>query len=172
MSILKSQAYFTSSKTTYIDYQCVSTGCCSHVAKTEKSIQKQHVTKSMQRYRFLPKQPKENTEKIINLMIFLILIGYRMLKWQWNGKWRKTCHIALLIIVPVFPLESYQSLLHCIYILFKKNLGSLPTLPRIFLKTLLFDEVPYIGYQTDNICYYWNCPKGCRSCKKLHNVRN
>lgn len=28
------------------------------------------------------------------------------------------------------------------------------TLPRIFLKTLLFDEVPYIGYQTDNICYY------------------
>ncbi len=30
----------------------------------EISIDNQHVTKSLQRYRFLPKQPKENTEKI------------------------------------------------------------------------------------------------------------
>ena len=40
---------FTSSKTTYIDYQCVSTGCCLHVAKIKISIDNQHVTKSMQR---------------------------------------------------------------------------------------------------------------------------
>ena len=63
--------YFTSSKTTLTDYQCVSTGCCTHVAKTEITIDNQHVTKSLQRYKFLPKQPKENTEKIENLMIFL-----------------------------------------------------------------------------------------------------
>ena len=55
--------YFTSSKTTLTDYQCVSTGCCTHVAKTEITIGNQHVTKSLQRYRFLSKQPKENTEK-------------------------------------------------------------------------------------------------------------
>lgn len=63
--------YFTSSKTTLTDYQCVSTGCCTHVAKTEITIDNQHVTKSLQRYKFSPKQPKENTEKITNLMIFL-----------------------------------------------------------------------------------------------------
>ena len=53
----------SSSKTTLTDYQCVSTGCCTHVAKTEITIDNQHVTKSIQRYKFLPKQPKENTEK-------------------------------------------------------------------------------------------------------------
>ena len=37
----------------------------------EISIDNQYVTKSLQRYRFLPKQP--NTEKITNLMIFLNL---------------------------------------------------------------------------------------------------
>ena len=47
--------YFTSSKTTLTDYQCVSTGCCTHVAKTEITIDNQHVTKSLQRYKFLPK---------------------------------------------------------------------------------------------------------------------
>ena len=52
---------FTISKTTLTDYQCVSTGCCTHVAKTEITIDNQHVTKSLQRYKFLPKQPKENT---------------------------------------------------------------------------------------------------------------
>ena len=55
--------YLTSSKTTLTDYQCVSTGCCTHVAKTEIAIDNQHVTKSLQMYEFLPKQPKENTEK-------------------------------------------------------------------------------------------------------------
>ena len=64
-------SYFTSSKTTLTDYQCVSTGCCTHVAKTEITIDNQHVTKSLQRYRFLPKQPKENTEKNTNLSHFL-----------------------------------------------------------------------------------------------------
>lgn len=63
--------YFTSSKTTLTDYQCVSTGCCTHVAKTEITIDNQHVTKSLQRYKFLPKQPKENIEKITNLSHFL-----------------------------------------------------------------------------------------------------
>ena len=52
----------TPSKTTLTDYQCVST--------TEITIDNQHVTKSLQRYRFLPKQPKENTEKITNLLHF------------------------------------------------------------------------------------------------------
>ncbi len=39
--------------------------------KTEITIDNQHVTKSLQRYKFLPKQPKENTEKITNLLHFL-----------------------------------------------------------------------------------------------------
>lgn len=67
--------YFTSSKTTLTDYQCVSTGCCTYVAKTEITIDNQHVTKSLQRYRFLPKQPKENTEKS-QTCNFLIWIDY------------------------------------------------------------------------------------------------
>ena len=49
------QTHLTSSKTTLTDYQCVSTGCCTHVAKTEITIDNQHVTKSLQRYIFLPK---------------------------------------------------------------------------------------------------------------------
>ena len=69
--MFEAESYFTSSKTTLTDYQCVSTGCCTFVAKTEIAIDNQHVTKSLQRYRFLPKQPKENTEKNTNLMIFL-----------------------------------------------------------------------------------------------------
>ena len=75
-------SYFTSSKTTLTDYQCVSTGCCTHVAKTEITIDNQYVTKSLQRYKFLPKQPKENTEKkkITNLPIFLDL------DWLWNAE--------------------------------------------------------------------------------------
>ena len=63
----------TSSKTTLTDYQCVSTGCCTYVAKTEITIDNQYVTKSLQRCRFLPKQLKENTEKITNLSHFLDL---------------------------------------------------------------------------------------------------
>lgn len=48
-------AYFASSKTTLTDYQCVSTKCCTHVAKTEIVIDNQYVTKSMQRYKIPPK---------------------------------------------------------------------------------------------------------------------
>ena len=64
-----------SSKTTLTDYQCVSTGCCTHVAKTEIAIDNQHVTKSPQRYIFLPKQPKENTENTQICYIFLIRVA-------------------------------------------------------------------------------------------------
>ena len=52
------RSYFTSSKTTVLDYQCVSIKCREHVAKTEITIDNQHVTKPMQRYGFLPKYPK------------------------------------------------------------------------------------------------------------------
>lgn len=51
--------YFTSSKSTVIHYQCVSTGCCVHVARIKISIDNQHVTKPMQRYDIIPEQPKE-----------------------------------------------------------------------------------------------------------------
>ena len=66
-------SHLTSSKTTLTDYQCVSTGCCTHVAKTEITTDNQHVTKSLQRYRFLPKQPKENTENVSLLLHFFDL---------------------------------------------------------------------------------------------------
>lgn len=72
-------SYFTSSKTTLTDYQCVSTGCCAHVARTEITIDNPHVTKSLQRYKFLPKQPKEN-KKNHKLAIFLDL------DWLWNAE--------------------------------------------------------------------------------------
>ena len=42
--LISTEAYFTSSKTTLTDYQCVSTGCCTHVPKTEITIDNQHVT--------------------------------------------------------------------------------------------------------------------------------
>ena len=53
------ETYLTSSKSTIIHYQCVSTGCCVHVARIKISIDNQHVTKPMQRYDILPEQPKE-----------------------------------------------------------------------------------------------------------------
>ena len=68
MSALAVIDYLTSSKTTLTDYQCVSTGCCTHVAKTEITIDNQQVKKSLQRYIFLAEQPKENTEKITNML--------------------------------------------------------------------------------------------------------
>ena len=57
--IILSRYYLTSSKSTVTHYQCVSTGCCVHVAKIKISIDNQHVTKPMQRYDILPEQPKE-----------------------------------------------------------------------------------------------------------------
>lgn len=53
--------FFSSPKSTIIHYQCVSTGCCVHVARIKISIDNQHVTKPMQRYDILPEQPKEKT---------------------------------------------------------------------------------------------------------------
>lgn len=63
-------SYFTSSKTTLTDYQCVSTGCCTHVAKTEITIDNQHVTKSLQRYRSLPQITKRKHRKNHELATF------------------------------------------------------------------------------------------------------
>ena len=51
--------YLTSSKSTFIHYQCVSTGCCVHVARVKISIDNQYVTKPIQKYDILPEQPKE-----------------------------------------------------------------------------------------------------------------
>ena len=81
-SFYVSDSYFSSSKSTIIHYQCVSTGCCVHVARIKISIDNQHVTKSLQKYRFLPKQPKENTEKSQTCHIFVILVGHRLQKCQ------------------------------------------------------------------------------------------
>lgn len=44
----------TSSKTTLTDYQCVSTGCCTHVAKTEITIDNQHVTNIIAKVQIFP----------------------------------------------------------------------------------------------------------------------
>ena len=60
-SVIMLNTYITSSKSTIIHYQCVSTGCCVHVARIKISIDNQHVTKPMQRYDILPEQPKEKT---------------------------------------------------------------------------------------------------------------
>ena len=102
--------YFTSSKTTLTDYQCVSTGCCTHVAKTEITIDNQHVTKSLQRYEFLPKQPKENTEKTQTCHIFLILVGHRMLKWKKHS--RLTRYVSPTVYPQAFCLLAYILFLH------------------------------------------------------------
>ena len=59
LSVYINLFYFTSSKSTIIHYQCVSTGCCVHVARIKISIDNQHVTKPMQSYDILPEQPKE-----------------------------------------------------------------------------------------------------------------
>ena len=64
--------YFTSSKSTIIHYQCVSTGCCVHVARIKISIDYQHVTKPMQRYDILSEQQKEKAQKAQICHIFLI----------------------------------------------------------------------------------------------------
>lgn len=55
---------------TFIDYQCSSTGCCKHVEKTKIITDRQHVTKSTQRYRLLPLK----TQKALFYYIFLMHI--------------------------------------------------------------------------------------------------
>ena len=55
--------YFTSSKTTLTDYQCVSTGCCTHVAKTEITIDNQHVTNITAKVLISPQTTKRKHRK-------------------------------------------------------------------------------------------------------------
>lgn len=108
---------------------------------------------------FFPNNQKKTHKMSHRCSIFLIWFGYGIQKWQWNGKWRKTCHITLSIIVPEFSFGIISSPTSLdIYFYFKSTLGVYHA-PKDFLKTLLVTEVPYIGYQTDYICYYWNCPK-------------
>ena len=92
MIMYSEDTYFTSSKTTLTDYQCFSTGCCTHVAKTEIAIDNQQVKKSLQRYIFLAEQPKENTEKITNLIIFYFA-------WLYDAEIPKLCHYVVSSIV-------------------------------------------------------------------------
>ena len=55
---------------------------------------------SLQRYRFLPKQPKENTEKITNLMIFLDSCHL------YNADIPKLCFYYNLPILTTFSREA------------------------------------------------------------------
>ena len=68
----KCVGYFTSSKSTIIHYQCVSTGCCVYVVEIKISIDNQYVTKSIQRCDILPEQPIEKTYKAQICHIWLI----------------------------------------------------------------------------------------------------
>lgn len=53
-------SYFISSKTTLTDYQCVSTGCCTHVAKTEITNTLQNRCKGTD---FFPNNQKKTQKK-------------------------------------------------------------------------------------------------------------
>ena len=55
---------------------------------------------SLQRYRFLPEQPKENTEKIINLMLFLDSCHL------YNADIPKLCYYYNLPILTTFSREA------------------------------------------------------------------
>ena len=66
----------------------------------EITIDNQHVTKLFQRYRFLPKQPKENTEEITNLMFFLDS-GH-----LYNADIPKLCYYYNLPILTTFSREA------------------------------------------------------------------
>ena len=68
--------YFTSSKTTLTDYQCVSTGCCRHVAKTEITIDNQHVTNITTKVYIFARITKRKHRKNHKLVTF---------SWFWLG---------------------------------------------------------------------------------------
>ena len=76
--------YFTSSKTTLTDYQCVSTGCCTHVAKTEITIDNPLIINMLQNHckgTDLSPSNQKKTHKISHsCYIFLIWIGNGILK--------------------------------------------------------------------------------------------
>ena len=66
--------------------------CVSVLHMCCKYGNKQHVTKPPQKYVFLPKQPKENTEKITNLIIFYFA-------WLYDAEIPKLCHYVVSSIV-------------------------------------------------------------------------
>ena len=72
----KCVGYFTFSKSTFIHYQCVSTGCCVHIARIKISIDNQCVTRLIQRCDILPEQQIEKTYKAQICHIGLIWISY------------------------------------------------------------------------------------------------
>ena len=75
---------------------------------------------------------------VIQMFVFSLLYIYIKSSCYATKATRSTTEILLLIIISTYIKTPWE----------------FTTLPRIFLKTLLFDEVPYIGYQTDYICYY------------------
>jgi|GEM_PF-4498122 len=60
----------SSSKTTLTDYQCVSTGCCTHVAKTEITIDNQYVTTITAKVQISPLTTKRKHRKNHKLVTF------------------------------------------------------------------------------------------------------
>ena len=71
------QTYFTSSKSTIIHYQCVSTRCWAHVARIKISIDNQHVTKPTQKSILASyRQIKRSTVTQIALKNFAWNIAY------------------------------------------------------------------------------------------------
>ena len=65
--------YLTSSKTTLTDYQCVSTGCCTHVAKTEIIIDNQHVTNITAKVMNSPQTTKRKHRKCFIVVAFFLI---------------------------------------------------------------------------------------------------
>lgn len=63
--------YFTSSKTTLTDYQCVSAGCCTHAVKTEIIIDNQRVTNIIAEVQIYLQTTKRKHRKNHKPMIFL-----------------------------------------------------------------------------------------------------
>ena len=66
--------------------------CVSVLHMCCKYGNKQHVTKPPRKYVFFPKQPKENTEKITNLIIFYFA-------WLYDAEIPKLCHYVVSSIV-------------------------------------------------------------------------
>ena len=92
--------YFTSSKTTLTDYQCVSTGCCTHVAKTEITIDNQYVTNITAKVYISPQTTKRKHRKNHKLATFF---------WFWLGiecRNHKYSHCQNLSILATFSREA------------------------------------------------------------------
>ena len=100
-------SYFTSSKSTIIHYQCVSTGCCVHVAKIKIGIDNQHVTKPMQRYDILSEQPKEKDKKHKSATFFFDLGRPYMEKREYIYP---HCYIVLIFSCAIMIASLHKSL--------------------------------------------------------------